>query len=617
MKRRLFLTGAPAAALLAACGGEDRRTPAEDGGEAGVGAGGSGGYSVGQVSGRIDGLGSVRVAGLRFDDRSARARLALDPLAPAEIPITDLRLGMEVTVETGTDAGLRLTAQPIVRGICDQMWIARGNLLRIGGQWIRVNAAPAQPTYLEGFRSWNDLLRLNMMEVHGQRGADGIIQASYIGTRLKTSPVCVVGTLDLFDNSNTPPGTFDIGEMTIWYEQARLAPGLTLEVGRRYAVYGRPLPAPWGGDSGIWTQAITIGPAEPEAAIDMPVTVNGLVEALPAPGLAVVRGALVDFSKARVLNGTAADIRTDSLVRAVGVKAAGTLRASEVALLPRDRPALFDVQSQVTDFIDAQSLLVSSAAVNAGAANFAGLAASNLGNAVTVKVSGTLANASLTAETVEAARIEPGQPAAFVGDALEYDTALRTFRVAGLTQNFVLAQDVQFVGITAAQFAAGVRVAVIGTLVADRWVVTHVRAQPAVGIFDLAGIAGQVGPAEFVLNANVLALTSATRFVGVTNTAADLTPGRYVRVRAARDASRLVALEVDARPSLSQAARVRGVVTKLITESQLSIGSQRVDAGAAAFVPPEFRTSFAPGAYCEAEGQMRDGVLVASRVYRL
>lgn len=303
-----------------------------------------------------------------------------------------------------------------------------------------------------------------------------------------------------------------------------------------------------------------------------------------------MRGALVDFSKARVLNGTVADVRTDSLVRTVGVKAAGTLRASEVALLPRDRPALFDVQSQVTDFIDAQSFLVSSAAVNAGAANFAGLTASNLGNAVTVKVSGTWANASLTAETVEAARIEPGQPAAFVGDALEYDTALRTFRVAGLTQNFVLAQD-QFVGITAAQFAAGARVTVIGTLVADRWVVTHVRAQPAVGIFDLAGIAGQVGPAEFVLNANVLALTSATRFVGVTNTAADLTPGRYVRVR--------------------------GVVTELITESQLSIGSQRVDAGAAAFVPPEFRTSFAPGAYCEAEVQMRDGVLVANSVYRL
>jgi hypothetical protein len=276
------------------------------------------------------------VGGQRIDDRDARAELVLDPLAPpSEIPVTDVRLGMEVSVAQREGVPTLIRAEPIVRGIVDQVWIARGNLLRIGGQWMRVNASPAQPTYLDGFRRWDDLLYLNMMEVYGQRGADGLIYPSYIGTRLKSSPVRVVGVLARFDNSNTPPGTFDIGEMTIWYKDARLAPGLTLRVGGRYAVDGRPLPAPWGGDSGIWMRAESIGPADFDVAADEPVALSGVIESVDAQGRLLINGVLVDGSTAVLSGGTRADLRPDQLVDVRGRSTGARLQADEITLRSR------------------------------------------------------------------------------------------------------------------------------------------------------------------------------------------------------------------------------------------------------------------------------------------
>ena len=615
MNRRRFLTSSalalPATALLPGC------TPPD--GEAGVGMGGTGGFSVGRSTGRVDGFGSVIVAGQRIDDRDARAELVLDPLAPTELPITDIRLGMEVTVAQHDGQRTLIRAEPIVRGIVDQVWIDRGNLLRIGGQWVKVNASPAQPTYLDGFRRWDDLLRLNMMEVYGQRGADGLIYPSYVGTRLKSSPVRVVGVLERFDNSNTGPGTFDIGQMTIWYRSARLAPGLTLRVGGRYAVYGWPLPAPWGGDSGIWMRAETIGPADFDAPADEPVALAGVIESLRDAGTPVINGVAIDVTTAAITGGTRADLRPDAMVRVRGTARGGRLVAEAVEIQRRDAIAVFQMQAEVTDYVGPQSFLLRNAAVDAQAARFENLTAANLGNAVRVKTAGTLRDFTLAASTVAAGEVAAGAESSFVGAITAVDAGTRSFRLLGLAQLFALAAGTRFVDGSAAQVVEGARVTLIATAPAGgtpAWTVRELRFGGDDAAPVLAGVAGTVvAGSSFVLNGIALRVDAGTRYLGPTNSAADLVNGRSVRVVARRVGTDLLATEVDARSS--SAARVRGQVSDLITEADLRIGGQRVDASAATFVPAGARATFGAGQYAEAEGTMRDGVLRATTVYRL
>lgn len=614
MNRRRFLASSalavPAGTLLSGC------TPPE--GEAGVGMGGTGGFSRGRSMGRVDGFGSVIVGGQRIDDRDARAELVLDPLAPpSEIPVTDIRLGMEVSVAQREGLPTLIRAEPIVRGIVDQVWIARGNLLRIGGQWMRVNASPAQPTYLDGFRRWDDLLYLNMMEVYGQRGADGLIYPSYIGTRLKSSPVRVVGVLARFDNSNTPPGTFDIGEMTIWYKDARLAPGLTLRVGGRYAVYGRPLPAPWGGDSGIWMRAESIGPADFDAAVDEPVALSGVIESVDAQGRLFINGVIVDGSTAVLSGGTRADLRPDQLVDVRGRSTGSRLQADEITLRSRSSVAVFQLQAEVTDYVAANAFLMRNAAVDASAAAFDGLTPANLGNAVRLNTTGALRDFKIEASRVLAAELAAGTASSFVGTVSTFDAGTRSFRLDGLPQRFVLAADTRFIDGGPAQLVDGARVnlvAIAASAVAPGWTLRELRFAGA-DAPTLGGIAGSLIPGQsFVLNGLTLRLDAATRYLGSTGTAADLVNGRPVRVSTRRAGADLVAVEVDARPGV--AVRVRGQVSDLITDANLRIGGQRVDASAAAFVPAGARATFGAGVYAEAEGQMVDGVLRASVVYR-
>lgn len=615
MNRRRFLRSSalalPATVLLPGC------TPPDE--EAGVGMGGTGGFSVGRTTGRVDGFGSVIVAGQRIDDRNARAELVLDPLTPTELPITDVRLGMEVTVTQRDGQSTLIRAEPIVRGIVDQVWIDRGNLLRIGGQWVKVNASPAQPTYLDGFRRWDDLLRLNMMEVYGQRGADGLIYPSYIGTRLKSSPVRVVGVLERFDNSNTGPGTFDIGQMTIWYLNARRAPGLTLRVGGRYAVYGWPLPAPWGGDSGIWMRAETIGPADFDAPADEPVTLAGVIEALRGDGTLQVNGVAIDVTAAAITGGTRADLRVDALVRVRGSARGGRLVADAIELQRRDVIAVFQMQAEVTDYVGPQAFLLRNAAVDAQAARFENLTAANLGNAVRVKTAGTLRDFTLAASTVAAGDVAAGAESGFVGALTAIDAGTRSFRLAGLAQLFALAAGTRFVDGSAAQLVEGARVSLIAAAAvagAPAWTVREVRFSADDAAPVLGGIAGTVvAGTSFVLNGVTVRVDAATRYLGATGSAADLVNGRSVRVVTRRAGTELVAVEIDARTST--AVRVRGQVSDLFTESDLRIGGQRVDASGAAFLPAGARATFGAGQYAEAEGTMRDGVLRATTVTRL
>jgi hypothetical protein len=491
----------------------------------------------------------------------------------------------------------------------------------VGGQIVRVNASPAQPTYFDGFSSWDDLNWLNMLEVHGQRsaedvgwGGETVIHASYIGTRLwGKGETRVVGKVSLHDPAAK---AFNIWMMRVYYKDAQIAPGIRIEDGLNLAVYGLTIQ---GRCYCYEMNALSIAPGDVQESGRGIFVLDGVITELRAPGLLVINSTLVDVRLAEVAGGTGADLRPGRLVKIVGTGGMPA-RATSATLRPATQVPVADLAADITDYIGPQSFLLRSAAVDAGSAQYRGLTPDNLGNAVRVQVSGRVASTRVVADVVDVVVPAAGESRTLIGNVTGYDPATRRFRLAGLATELELAPGVRWVAMSPMQFTDGFRVSVLAVpSQAIPWRVTEVRSQPAANEFMLAGLAGDVKAGSFVLNANLIVVSAATRFLGATGTATDLVNGRYVKVRAQRDsASRIMALEIDARSALVDEAKVRGVVTELVTEFIMRVGVQRVDVRNAAFIPADLRSSFGPGQYVDVAGRMDgSGVLQARTVERI
>jgi Domain of unknown function (DUF5666) len=375
------------ALLLAACGG---------GVETG-GTGATGSY----VEGPITGFGSVIVAGVRFDDSSARVEDADGSGRSRD----DLRLGMRVEIDSGAIAddgsGGRVATATRVRFASDLLGPvtradANGLLIAVLGQNVRVT----QATVIDGSPGGAGALVVgDIVEVHGFIEPAALIDR-YVATRIErrsAAPAAFRVRGLVRDLVASPPslriGTqgFDLAATGV---PAGLANGQLVRMTLATAQVG-----------GLWP--VTAIAVETRRVADRDdAEVEGLITSLASTTSFAVNGVNVNASNANFVDGTAG-IVLGARVKVRGRSAGGELIAASVDLRS-DADAFgdgVDLREQMTSLdTSAQTFQVRGITVFYGnGPEFRNGTAADLANGKRVRVRGTL---SADRTRVVATRIE-------------------------------------------------------------------------------------------------------------------------------------------------------------------------------------------------------------------
>jgi hypothetical protein len=567
----------------------------------GVGGEGTGRYA----SGPVEGFGSVIVAGQRFDERSGRLTLEIDPRAPQERPLADLKLGMVVHLRADAQDRLEeaVVAPEVVGPVASLDTAGRG--LIVAGQRIVVDAVAADPTLFEGVRNLAGLKLGDHLIVHGRRDEQGRVRATRVVRTASSAGVRVMGTAEQLDGASAVVGGLRVD----------LRGAVTLEsphVGDRVVVFGDRLAADGSLPAQVWgREAARTGEASSAS-------LAGVVTRLTSAGSWQLQGVRVDATALSA--GELAGVVNGSVVRAVGTLEGNTLRAQSVTIQPDAQAPLFTIDARVSDLVDASRFSARGTAIDAANARFEGFSTSNLANGVPVRITGTVSGNALVAAQVRAVTPPPGVVFVQAGALTDWDTAQQRLHLFGLSPGFRLTAATVFVGGSAAGLTAGAILEVRGTQAGDEFTVQTLTFASAGAVIEIAGAAAtvEVTGANGFLQVNEVDIVwdGATAFLGPTGTASDLAAGGIVRikgVKSATDPGVLRAIEIDARPSQPGLFRLRGTVTDYLSVADLRLDGQRVDASAARFEPPELAVGLA-GAYVDIEGTLENGVLRASKV---
>lgn len=384
--KRLHQTAAALAAalLISACGGGGDAATTEGAGNANVVS-----SALAYTTGTVEGLGSVVVNGVRFDDSSAR----ITDDAGRTVGPDQLTLGMRVEVlappaQTGADGVSRSAAQTVrysseldgpISELLPEGLVVLGHTVRYGSS-----------TVFEDGRSLT--LRVGqVVEVHGMRDAQGVVQASLIETEDdRDEEFKVVGTLT----------AVDAAQSAIWIDGVRVSyAGLTvvpeISVGQRVRVElvsATPNANGWVAKNLRVLQPLTaVNTQTPgTAASGVEVDVEGLITRLDSASRFVVAGVVVDASQVRALpTGLAAG----DAVEVEGRLTEGVLLARQVERerqLDADDEG-FEVEGAVTALdITAQTLVLRGITVAWGNARFEDGTAQQLAVGRRLDVKGTL-----------------------------------------------------------------------------------------------------------------------------------------------------------------------------------------------------------------------------------
>ena len=585
-------------------------------GSCGVDIAGVGGEGTGTfASGRIDGFGSVVVAGRTFDDRDAVVSLEIDPRAPEAIALTALRLGMVATLEGTGDRLASVSVAPVLRASIADLDTARGRFVA-AGQVVQLDATASEPTALEGWTNVAALREGDRVDVHGERDAQGVIRASLL-VRLDQEPgVRVTGTLRAL-----------AGRSDRWAIE-----GLEVDVTRAAVLpAGR---APANGDQVVVYSAdelqgvlvadvIAVKPpqdaAYPVGGADRVGHLAGVIQSVgPGPSF-MVSGVAVDARAARFEGGLAGNLQPGQRAEVEGLLREGQLLARSVRLVSPSEAPVARVRAAIGNLAGATEFTARGNAVEAGTASFSGLAPENLTNGLPVRVTGAWGGRSVRATSIERAPLADGDGVALAGVVRGYDPVLGTFGLQGVDLSLALQATTTFVGGRPGDIADGARIVARGVLVRGLVQVAEVRWPQADAPLEIAGRAGNVeatpSGGEFEIGPTDFIWTPATVFRGPTGTRTDLAEGRIVRVRGVLEGGVVRAVEVDARETQPGQLRLRGTLTQVdaANPSMLRLDGQRVDVSGAVFDPPSLRDR-PVGAYVDVEGALIDGVLRALRI---
>jgi hypothetical protein len=573
---------------------------------AGCGAGGEGTGNF--ASGPVEGFGSVVVAGQRFDDGHARVWLEIDPRAPQERALADVKLGVVVQLSADAESRLKeVLIAPEVVGPLAQVDVVRRRFV-VAAQTIQVDAVAADPTLFEGARDIADLKPGDLVVVHGRRDAEGVLRATRVVRTSASLGVRVVGRLEqLAAGAAVVNGlAIDLRDVTV------LAAGGAPRVGDRVVVFGDQL-------AGHGTlHALAIGRETARVGSASKAALAGVVTQFADPTRWQLQGIDVDATafSATDLNAVA----NGRLVRVSGEIEGGVLKAKELRVVSDAQSPTVTINAAVAEFVDAHRFSLRGTPIDASAVRFAGLTAANLANGVPVQLTATVAGNSVVASNVRAMLPPAGSEFVQAGSVTDWDATQNRFHIFGLTPDFRVTASTVLVGGTLLDLVAGAAVEVRGTQAGNEFTVLTLTFASANASIELAGLAATVevtGNTGFLqVNEVDIAWDAATVFLGPTSTSADLADGRTVRVRAALDAnapSVLRAIQIDARESQAGTFRLRGTVSDFVSLGDFRLDGQRVDARGATFNPPELATALA-GAYVDVEGTLDAGVLRANSV---
>lgn len=300
--------------MLAACGGD-------------VGSGGTGSPMSAHAVGTVNGLGSVIVDGITYDDRDAPR---VQETSPGVDTPADVGLGMRVDVEHQRPGVAELVRiEPTLVGPVAS--VAAPGRFTVLGQTVVTNADPAAGpvTQLVGYASIADLAAGDAVEVHGMLAGQGV-QATRV-QRLAALPAYLRASGTVASLSGAQ---FRLGALVVDTSAATLRPaGSVLADGRSVSVMA-PASALGTDDAGnprlLAAQVrLKSTPAQPAD-----VTVSGEISSPDAVAKTfVIDGLRVDHSTATV-SPPGAVIGDDVYVRVEGtLQTDGTLRAGSVAVI--------------------------------------------------------------------------------------------------------------------------------------------------------------------------------------------------------------------------------------------------------------------------------------------
>jgi Domain of unknown function (DUF5666) len=312
-----FLRAGAVALLLAACGG-------------GVETGGTGATGGSYVEGPITGFGSIIVAGVRFDDSSARVEDADGSGRSRD----DLRLGMRVEVESGVIAddgsGGRTATATRVRFASDLLGPvtaadASGALIAVLGQAVRVAAA----TVVDGVPGGAGALAVgDIVEVHGFI-EPGVLIDRYVATRIerRSTTSASFRVRGLVRDLVVSPPSLRIGAQPFDLAATGVPAGLTNGQFVRMTVATAQVGGRW---------PVTAIAADTRRVADRDeAEVEGVITSLASTTRFAVNGVDVDASGATFVDGSAG-IVAGARVKVRGRSVGGTLIAATVDLRSDD-----------------------------------------------------------------------------------------------------------------------------------------------------------------------------------------------------------------------------------------------------------------------------------------
>lgn len=295
----------------ASTGGDGSTSTAGNGNGDGSGVG-SGGTGVSTADagtvGSVDGMGSIIVGGLRYNDDTA---------------VVDRRdadawqLGMTVAVTgpvdseftTGTAQKLKSMAQ--MRGAVDSIDVADGSF-KLLGSTLSVDDETA----------WADLAGLSglvtgaQVKVWALPVSPGLLRATRIESLVVAATTLVTGTVSKLDSTSK---TFQLGSLVVGYASATL-PAEGLAVGRIVRVEASTPPS-----DGRLEAAQVEGWYALTTMQGAPVQLEGVIDQFASKGDFKLTGVAIDASSAQVTGGQA-----DKLKDGVKVVASGMLSSSGV-----------------------------------------------------------------------------------------------------------------------------------------------------------------------------------------------------------------------------------------------------------------------------------------------
>ncbi len=573
------------------------------------------------VAGTVTGFGSVIVEGVRYDDSAAKVQIEYDPAAPKAVPVSDLRLGMQLIVKVAK-AGL---ADTVVSGseVLGPITSLLADGFVVAGQTVKISTDAASPTVFDGVANLAGLAMNDRVEVHGSRDANNNIVATRIERKNPSDLIMtrVVGTISAIDSVAK---TFTVGGLVVSYSDAtKLLPANTtlasLANGQVVAVFSSASPTA----AGITAKTIAVkksidsqNPADADKA-----WVGGHIRDLNFGAKTFnLKGVNVDASAATFSNGTVSDLANARKVRVTGVFQGGVLKATDVKFAKAQGDALVELIGPVSSFVNSKSFLVRGVPVDASGTGviFTNGTVTNLGDGVAIKLKGAVVNDIVIPTSIEFVTTDENKVRNFVGEVQSFVAGADTFKLMGVNMKLASTATFKNSDQTTSQkseFGNSDKVQVKGAFEAGVFVVTEVvfgkgltavitRAEGGITTVDAAA-------GVFKINGTIVRTNTNTTF---NSAISNLKTGTRVEVEGTLVNGELIARKVefnDAEDNVK--ASVRGEVSDYVSASNFRLNGQKVNAANAVFENGKI-TTIANGVQMEAKGKVVDGVLVADSV---